>query len=112
MVNTQNMHGHLMPYAYENITVSNTPIGFTATKVVPVTSKAERDLGTARLVVVTVEDASIRFTVHGVDPDAGTTGHLIASGTILDFANLQTMLQFRAIRATATDAKLKVTYYR
>ena len=109
----QSIGGFLTPYDYENITVATVAIGFTATKVKPGTTVADRDLGHARSILVTVEEADIRYTIHGSDPVAGSsTGHLAVSGSVLSFSNYQAMLNFRAVRAAGTSAKLKVTYLR
>lgn len=109
----QHIGGFLTPYTYENITVSTTPIGFTTTKIKPVSSVKERDLGHARSILVTVEEADVRYTVDGTTPAAGSsTGHLAVSGSVLSFSNYQAMLNFRAVRSSGTDAKLKVTYSR
>lgn len=107
--------GFLTPYAYENITIDATVggKGFTATNVFSTASAAQRDFGKTRLIVATLEDAQIRFSVlSGTPPVAVTTGHLVDIGTALSFANLKAMQDFRAIRETGVSGTLHVTYYR
>lgn len=111
----QTVGGFLTPYAYENITVDGTAGGkqFTASNIFSTASAAQRDLGKTRLIIATLEDAQIRYTtVIGVPPTAGVNGHLVDIGTMLSFANLKSMQDFRAIREGATSGTLHVTYYR
>lgn len=108
----QQVGGFLTPYAFETITVSTVPIGFTASKIAPTASQLQRDLGKARAILVSVEAQTIRYTFDGTTPVAATTGHQAFDKDGLTFNNLQSMLNFRAVRDAGVDAKLQVTYLR
>jgi hypothetical protein len=111
----QGVGGFLTPYAYENITIDGTAggKGFTVGNIWSTASMQGRDLGKTRLIIATLEDATIRYTtVIGVPPTAGANGHLVDIGTMLSFANLKAMQDFRAIRETGVSGTLHVTYYR
>lgn len=112
---TQSVGGFLTPYAYENITIDATVggKGFTASNLFSTASAAQRDFGKTRLVVATVEDGQVRYSVLSTSaPTAGAVGHLADVGTVLSFANLKAMQDFRAIRETGVSGTLHVTYYR
>lgn len=108
----QSVGGYLTPYDYESITVAGAAIGFTESKFNIASTKAEKDLGNARLITATLETGSIRYTVHGANPTAGDIGHLAEPGASFSFANYQAMKNFKAIRETGTSGTLKVTYWR
>lgn len=111
----QTVGGFLTPYAYENITIDATVggKGFTAGNIWSTASAAGRDLGKTRLITATLEDQQIRYSVvSGTPPTAGANGHLVDVGTMLSFANLKSMQDFRAIREGASNGTLHVTYWR
>jgi len=88
-------------FAYESITVSYTVKTLTA---------ATYGAG-VRSALITVETNAIRFTLDGVQtPTSAGVGHLLYPGEtrILDKYEI---VKFKAVRASATDAVLKVTYY-
>lgn len=92
--------------AHENITVSNTPIGFTANNILPI---AGNYIGkNCKRVFCTVETDEIRFTTDGTAPSA-TVGHLLRVNDTLELNNESDIRNFRAHRVT-TDANLIVTY--
>ena len=109
---TQSISGFLTPYAHEKITVSTAVKQFTASNIERTSSAAERELGHARLILVTVEAQPIRYTFDGTTPTVGDVGHVAADTVPLSFANLQAMRNFRAVRDGGTDAVLQVTYLR
>lgn len=109
---TQSISGFLTPYAHEKITVSTAVKQFTAAKIEPTSSVAERELGHARLILVTVEAQTIRYTFDGTTPTVGDIGHLAEDKVPLSFANLQAMRNFKAVRENGADATLQVTYLR
>lgn len=110
----QSIAGYLNAYAYEDLTIDNTVggKGFTTAKLFPTGTGVDRDLGRARLILVTVEGGDSRYTVDTTVPVSGGPGHLISAGAVLSFANLNTMKNFRAIREGATNATYRVTYFR
>lgn len=103
--------GHLTPYAYEAITVSATAVGLTASKIEPNSSVAEKDLGKAKLIRISVETDKVRFREDGTDPTS-SEGHELSQGDWYFIANLQQAKQFKAIRSGSSDATLRVTYFR
>jgi len=108
----QTVSGFFTPYDYERITVSTSAVGFTAAKLNPMGDDLQRNLRKARLILVTVETDTIRYTIHGVNPVATSLGHLGRVGDVLSFANWQAMKNFRAIREGGADGHLSVTYLR
>ena len=87
------------PTNHESVTVSTTAIGITATAsdgVLPATA------------VITVEDASIRYTVDGTTPTA-SIGHRADPGDVIELSDRGEVGQFRAIRKDSSDATIKVT---
>lgn len=95
-----------VPTNDEAITVSNTAIGFTASKMVPTSGAFKNHQADAAL--VTVETNNIRFR------DAGTptasVGHLLQPGQSVFLESGSQLINFLAIRVT-NDATIYVTYY-
>jgi hypothetical protein len=92
-------------YAYESITVSSTPIGFTAARLTDATKLYGRDV---KQVFVTVETNPVRFTVDGVTTPTADIGHLLSVGNIFT-CDGNDAIKFLAIR-TGSDGALKCTY--
>ena len=90
--------------ADELIAVSSSVVNLDDTKHSPTdgTGKAEK-------ATVSVHTASIRYTISGTDPTSAS-GHLAPAGTIIDLENETEINQFKAIRATSTDAEIFVSY--
>lgn len=89
-------------FAYESVTVSSVSKGLTATTYGPGVKKA----------LITCETNSIRFTLDLVNvPTSAGVGHLLYPGQPLVLENRYEIVKFRAVRASATDAVLKVTYF-
>lgn len=90
-------------YKYESITVSDTSVGLTAATYARSTKA-----------FITCETASIRYTLDGVQVPSSTTavGHIhpATNGVPLILVNADEIRNFKAIRATATDSVIKVTY--
>lgn len=107
----QHITGYLQPHAFDTITVSTSAVGFTASKVLLTGTREEKDKGDTRYILVTVE-GTIRWTMHGSNPVAGTTGHLASNASVITFGNRQAMLNFRAISEDGSAATLQVTYLR
>lgn len=102
--------GHITPYDYESIAVSTVAQKLTASKIEPVATIADKDLGKAKLIRISVETNAVRIREDGPDPTA-SEGHVLNAGDWYYISNLQQMKQFRVIRVSA-DATLKVTYFR
>ena len=100
-------NGAKTTYSFEKITVSSTPIGFTAAKIVRPSATAGQDR-IAEFALVTVETDQIRYTTDGTTPDA-STGHLLDVGDALELDNHDDIRRFKAIRVT-TDATIQVSY--
>lgn len=105
--------GHLNAYDYEDITADATNKGFTAAKIEPATTVAEKDLGKAKLIRISIEGDQARFRE---DPNAtsglsSSVGHLLNVGDYYYLSNLQQMKNFRITRVT-TNATVRVTYFR
>lgn len=94
----------LVAFAFEEISVSSTAIGFTAATAFPDGRKG------ADMAVVTIEDDAIRYRDDGLAPTA-TVGHPAAVNTSLTVCGAASLKRFLAIRQT-TDADINVTYYR
>lgn len=94
----------LNPFAFEQITVSSTAVGFTTATFAPSGS------GKADMAVVDVETNAIRYRADGLNPTAAVGSPIAASGsfTVCGQASIQVV---RFIRQTA-DATLDVHYYR
>jgi hypothetical protein len=58
---------------------------------------------------ITVETASIRFTVNGTAPTT-TVGHIADPGDVIELDSLADMAAFRAIRTTSVSAVITATY--
>jgi len=95
---------------FEKITVADTAIGFTASKIKG-TGTAWTPTRGCQEAFVTVEIASgnLRFRMDGTDPTT-TVGHLLKSGDSLLLSNPHDIKNFRAIRTTATSGYLHVSY--
>jgi len=94
----------LEAFAYEAITVSGTPIGFTRSVVVPTDSLP----GAAAM--FSVETATVRFRVDGSDPSS-SVGHLLAIGDVITVYGVNNLINFRGVKV-GSDASLLVTYMR
>lgn len=93
------------PFAYEDVTVSTVAVGFTAATYAPTGYPA------AAVAVVTVDTAAIRYRADGSNPTAAV-GHPAAASQELVVCGVKAIAAFRAIRSGASDATLRVTYYR
>jgi hypothetical protein len=62
-------------------------------------------------VIGPIEDQAVRITIHGVDPVVATKiGHLLAVGDMLILSNTNNVVNFRAVRESATTAYIPITY--
>ena len=86
---------------HESVTVADTAIGFDAT--------AANNHGVRpAAAVITVETASIRYTVDGTTPTT-TVGHLAEPGDVIYITDMAQCSRFLAIRETGVSATIKVT---
>ena len=86
--------------AFEKITVDNTVGGKALTS---------GTFGTRRYAYIQVETAPMRFRIDGGAPTT-TDGHLVNPGDAIPLDSNEDITAFRAIRTTATNAVIQVTY--
>lgn len=104
---TAAMIGHAQDpyYGYEQITVANTAIGFTATKIQAGGGHPQATRALCRL-----ETAEIRYRTDGGTPTS-SVGILLEPGDVLDIAGDPAQIaQFLAIRTGSTSGSLSCTY--
>lgn len=92
--------------AFEQITVANTAIGFTATKVEPDLSGGARQADTA---VCRARTAEMSYTTDGTTPTS-SVGTLLEVGDVLTVLGHDSIMRFKAIRTTAVSGQLDCTY--
>jgi hypothetical protein len=97
-----------IPGDYEEITVGVSAVGFSSTKITPVTGPYARL--SARAVLVSSEDGDIRFRIDSGLPST-SSGHYFTNGDTLVVTGTQAIQQFLAIRSGDTDSVLRVTYF-
>jgi hypothetical protein len=86
----------------EVIVVSGTVVGLTP---------ANLSTGYPRAVVLSVEDAPIRLTLSGVDPDNGDkNGLVLLAGSVVRVSGSRDMANIRMIATTGTDASVSAMY--
>jgi hypothetical protein len=92
--------------AFEQVTVANTSIGFTATKVEPngTGGAPQATMATCRL-----ETAEIRYQVDGTAPTT-TVGTLLEVGDVLTLNGHDSIMRFRGIRTGASSGVLSCNY--
>lgn len=101
--NRQHVIGKYIVFDFETITVSTVAIGLTASKINS-TPKPKK-------VIITVENAQLRYRMDGTDPTANV-GHLanpMDSITLEGYSQLQNT---KFIRKGSTDASISVSYLR
>lgn len=96
--------GVLTGFAYEEIAVSSTALGFTTATAYPAGAVG------AMLAVVSVEDDAVRYRDDGLNPTA-TVGQLAKVNTGFLVCGENNIRRLRMIRQT-TDADVHVSYYR
>jgi len=85
------------PVGYQQLTVDNTARALT------IPTSANR-------CIITSQDATYRWRDDGTDPTS-TVGMPITNGQTLTLDDAGSMSAFRAIRTTATNAILNISYY-
>lgn len=111
------INGSLPAVDFETITVSNTAIGGTASKLVTAntlnaTGNDNPYIDVKRMdeALITVETNQIRFRLDGTNPTA-SVGHLLGAGDSIVVSGYGNLSKLRFIRVSA-DATIQVTYYR
>jgi len=104
-------------YDYEAITVADTAIGCTASKIKVTTALGS---GTAAglqptnkfadEVFITVESQPVRYRLDGTNPTA-SEGHLVQPAGTIEIEGYENIAKFRAIRQGASSGTLRVTYF-
>ena len=92
-------------FAFEQITVAGTAVGFTAA-----TFNPGGGAGPAKQALIECETAQLRYTTDGTTPTA-TVGHLLNIGDRFVIYGNDDVTAFRAIRVGASG-QLNVTYMR
>lgn len=87
-------------YEFEKITVADTAIGITASKITSAPPTAARML-------VTVETQPIRYRTDGTNPTT-TDGILLTAGSSITIYGSRNITRFRAIRSTASSATVQI----
>lgn len=99
---------NLQKVGFEQLTVSNTAVGLTATKFAP---NGLQDLNLATYAVADVETNNIRYRDDGAAPTS-TVGQPALAGAQIQLVGAQALRDFQAIRSGAVDATLEISYYR
>lgn len=94
----------MQAFAYQTITAGGAAVGFAAANI------SSAGVAPTKVAVITVETASCRFRIDGVDPTAAV-GHLLDVGDSVVLWGNNNLRAFRAI-ATGVNATLRVTYLR
>jgi hypothetical protein len=98
----------LIPYAKETLTVDDSSTPLTAT----VYSPSQQAEVQRAFITVDPTGGAIRYWTTGDDPVAGSAGHFVAAGGIIELTLPHSIKNFRAIRDTTTNGKLQVEYER
>jgi hypothetical protein len=97
-----------IPGDYEEVTVGVSAVGFSSTKIMPITGPYARM--SARAILVSSENGDIRFRIDGGLPST-SSGHYFTNGDTLVLTGTQAIQQFQGIRCGDTNGLLKVTYF-
>lgn len=89
-------------FAFEELTISNTAIQLTA-------DTFEDSDGVAKRVVITIQDAQIRWRYDGTNPTT-TVGHVSNPFDTIVLQTAGNIKNFRAIRKGSSNAELSVSY--
>jgi len=98
--------------SYEKIGTTTSSIGFTTAKIALTTGDSYKE---AKSALITVETASIRFTMDGTTPTVteGTgAGHILDVGQSYVVRGVEAVRNFRCINAVASSgASVKSSYF-
>lgn len=95
----------LSAMGHESITVAATAVGFTSATITPTTGRP------CSRAFVTAETAQMRYTYDGTTPTSAV-GHLLDVGDVLAVEGITNVVNFKAIRTTASSGTLMCTYDR
>ena len=99
----------LTAFNFASVTVDDASTSITASVTGTATRAGEPAVvRRAQRALVTVATAQIRFRYDGTAPSS-TVGHLAEAGDKLEILGYDNILNFRAIRTTATNATLSIT---
>ena len=101
--NRQHVIGKLIPFDFEQITVTDTAIGLTASKI--------NSSPKPKKVIITVETAQIRYRMDGTAPTA-SVGHLANPMDAIVLEGFSQLQNTKFIRKGATSADIFVSYLR
>jgi hypothetical protein len=90
---------------FEQITVTNTAIGFTTAKITPNPAGGVQP----NIAVCRLRTAEISYTIDGTTPTS-SVGMLLEVGDVLTVVGHDNMARFLAIRTTASSGQLDCTY--
>lgn len=97
---------------YANLTVSNTPIGFTPSTYTQTVGNDASNHHKATSAFVTVETQEIRAQFNpAVTVEAGTNGHAFASGAQFTIDGAANIANVKFIKTGGSDATLRVTFF-
>jgi hypothetical protein len=94
-------------YEKESITISDTAIGFSEENINPSGNNGFKTLE----VQFVVENGPIRVCLDGTDPTA-ITGFPCSIGDFVTIKDEHDIKQFKAIKASPSDAKIQPIYFR
>ena len=95
----------IVAFASESLTVSTTSVSLSATVYQPAGAVP------ARQAFITIETNSIRYVLDGATPSP-SNAILVGTSTSIRLSNLSDIGDFRAVRGSAPDAVIRVTYFR
>ncbi len=97
-----------VPGEFESLTVGAEAVRLTGDKIKPI-SGSYTGLS-ARVALLTLEGADVRFRLDGGQPDANS-GHYLTSGDTLVLMETQALEKFQAIRVGEVSGTFQVTYF-
>lgn len=100
--------GRLIPVA---ATAANSAFLVTSGTTVDLTSKAPAGATFARIMLVS-DGGDLSFWDDGKDPSTDGAGLVIVAGDWYDVANLAELAAFNMLGTSATDAKVRVAWYK
>lgn len=97
-------------YDKEQVTVSTSSVGGTASKINNVDSDGPIDFKASAATAFVVSN-NVYYTFDGTTPSA-TNGEIAYAGDRVAISGYQKVLNFRMLRTAASDATVNMTYYK